>query len=108
MSIPGNNSTEDGVERQDIHTLKRRYDELNKKKIRAETEKASSERRLAELQRKARDRYGTDDLDALREKLEAMKVENERRRREYQEHLDGIEAKLQEVEAAHQEASEQK
>jgi chromosome segregation ATPase len=88
-------------------TLKKRYEELNKKKIRVETERASSERRLRELQRKARDLYGTDDLDELRQRLAQMKEDNERRRRQYQEHLDQIEARLDQVEAEHQASLEE-
>lgn len=106
MTTPSDSSTSptDEPERQDLKTLKKRYEELNKKKIRAETERASSERRLAELQRKARARYGTDDLEALRAKLDEMRAENERRRSAYQAHLDAIEAQLDEVEAAHEAA----
>ena len=94
-------------EQQDIRTLKRRYEELNKKKIRAETEKATSERRLAELQAKARAQYGTDSLEELQARLEEMKAENERRRSAYQAHLDAIEAELEAVEQAHREAAEE-
>lgn len=88
-----------------MRTLKRRYEELNKKKIVAETEKAASERRLSELQAKARAQYGTDSLEELQTRLEEMKAENERRRSAYQAHLDAIEARLEEVERAHREAS---
>jgi chromosome segregation ATPase len=100
MTTPGDESA------QDMQALKRRYEELHKKKIRVETEKASSERRLRDLQRKARDLYGTDDLDELRARLDQMRAENERRRRDYQEHLDQIEARLQQVEAEHAAARE--
>ncbi len=84
---------------QDMATLKKRYEELNKKKIRVEAEHASTERRLRELQRKARDTYDTDDLDQLRQKLADMTHENETRRAAYQTHLDDIEDKLAQVEA---------
>ena len=98
MTIHGNNP------KQDIKALRKRYEDLNKKKIRAETEKSTAERRLEELQSKARERYGTDDLDALRRQLAEMQTENERRRSEYQTHLDDIETRLAEVEASHQDA----
>lgn len=72
-----------------------------------ETERASSERRLRELQRKAREQYGTDDLEELRQRLAQMKEDNERRRRQYQEHLDEVEAQLAQVEAEHQASLEE-
>lgn len=85
-----------------METLKQRYEQLNRMKIRIEAERANSEKRLAELQDKARRLYGTDDLEALRLMLEEMRAENERRRAAYQEHLDTIERDLAEVEANHQ------
>ncbi len=88
-----------------METLRKRFEKLNRQKIRVEAERANSERQLAELQEKARDLYGTDDLEALREKLSAMRAENERRREDYQAHLDKIEGDLAAIEASHQEAA---
>jgi hypothetical protein len=91
-------------ERQDIEQLKRRYDELNTKKIQAKTKRDESERRLAELKRQAREQFGTDDITDLKKKLEDLTADNERRRAEYQQHLDGIEGELDRVVAAHKAA----
>ncbi len=87
---------------QDIEALRKRYEALHSQKIRVEAERSNSEKQLAELQDKARKLYDTDDLESLRELLTNMRAENERRRREYQEHLDAIERDLSAVEAAHQ------
>lgn len=93
----------DGQE--DIDALKARYEALNKKKIQAETNQEAAEKRLKELKAQALHDYGTDNLDALKQKLDELKSENERKRAEYQNHLEAIEAKLASVEQQHKEAN---
>jgi hypothetical protein len=82
---------------QDIETLKRRHAALDKERTTAQANLANAVRQLAELKDEAQKAYGTDDLDALRQKLKQMREENERKRAEYQKHLDEVEAKLAEV-----------
>ena len=82
---------------QDIETLRRRHTELDRKRAAAEANLKTATDNLEALKREARELYGTDDLDALRAKLEEMKKENERKRAEYQEHLDEIENGLNEL-----------
>jgi hypothetical protein len=91
-------------EPQDMEALRLRYEELNKKKITAETKLQTSSETLEKLRREARETYGTDDLNALRAKLEDMKKENDRKRAEYQQHLADIEKQLADVETKHAEA----
>lgn len=93
-----NPSSENSRAEQTIEVLQQRYLKLNEKKIAAETELKGAKKRLEELQKEAREKYGTDDLAALQSKLEAMQAENERKRAEYQTDLDRIEDKLGEVE----------
>ena len=93
----------DGQE--DIDALKKRYDALNEKKIKAETNQEAAEKRLKELREQALRDYGTDNLDELRQKLAELKAENERKRSEYQVHLDEIESKLATVEQQHKETT---
>lgn len=83
---------------QDIEQLRRRHAELDKKKTIAETQLKSANEQLETLKRQAMELYGTDDLDELKAKLEAMKRENESRRAAYQNHLDQIEGGLADVE----------
>lgn len=83
---------------QSMEQLQDRYQRLHRKKIETETELKTARRRLDELQAEAREKYGTDDLTALEEKLAAMKAENEAKRAEYQKSLDQIDADLSEVE----------
>jgi hypothetical protein len=83
---------------QSIEELKKRYDQLNKRKIQAETNLGHANRQLDELKRDARDNYGTDDLGELQSKLAEMKAENERKRAAYQTSLEQIETRLAEVE----------
>ena len=92
------NGRSNGGAAQDIEQLRRRHAELDKKKTIAETQLKSANEQLETLKRQAMESYGTDDLDELKKKLEAMKAENERRRAEYQKHLDEIEGGLAEVE----------
>jgi hypothetical protein len=83
---------------QSIEELQKRYSALNKKQIEADTNLKNAEKQLAALQAEAREKYGTDDLAALRQKLADMKAENETKRRDYQAKLDKIESDLTQVE----------
>lgn len=91
---------------QDIEELRRRYDDLNQKRIRTDANLQNARKRLEELQEQAKKDFGTDDLDKLRAKLTEMKSENERKRSEYQESLDRIECELAEVEQQYAEVQE--
>jgi hypothetical protein len=90
-------------EKQNIEKLKRRYDELNEKKIEAKTNLTSAQERLENLKKEAREKYDTDDLEELKRKLKEMKDENERKISEYQAGLDKIERDLLEVEKKYNE-----
>ena len=82
---------------QTIEQLQTRYQSLNTKRIQAETNLQNAQNQLTALQKEARDKYGTDDVAELQKKLEAMKAENESKRRQYQEDLDRIERELKSV-----------
>jgi septal ring factor EnvC (AmiA/AmiB activator) len=85
-------------EPEDINILKKRYEKLNRDRTVAETNLENAKTNLNALKQKAREEYGTDDVETLRAKLEQMKEENERKRSEYQKSLDQIEQDLQAVE----------
>ncbi len=85
------------VKEQDIEELQKRYSDLSRRKIQAETNLEHSQKQLELHKSQAREKYGTDDVAELRKQLEEMKVENERKRREYQESLDRIEEDLTQV-----------
>jgi hypothetical protein len=91
---------------QDIEQLRKRYGQLEKKKFEADANLKAANEQLKRLKKQAREAYGTDDLEALSAKLAAMQAENERKRAEYQKHLDEVEAKLVAVEEEHREAEE--
>jgi hypothetical protein len=95
----GNPGTAGDPGTQSIEELEERYQRLSRRKVRAETNRENAEKQLNELKREATERYGTDDIDELRRKLAEMKQENERKKAEYQKHLDGVEAELADVEA---------
>lgn len=84
---------------QSIEELRERYQALHQQKIRAEANRETAEQRLSELKREARDTYGTDDVEELKRKLEELKAENERKRADYQAHLEHVESDLAKVEA---------
>lgn len=86
------------TEKQTIEQLQKRYADLNTRKITAEANLINAQKRLSELQKQARETYGTDDISELQSKLEQMTEENESKRRQYQHDLDQIEADLGEVE----------
>jgi len=81
-----------------IEQLKTEYEQLNEKKIQAQTQLQEAEKQLAALQKEAKEEFGTSDVDELTKKLKEMETENERRRSEYQELLDKINGELQAVE----------
>jgi chromosome segregation ATPase len=84
---------------QSIEALQERFQQLNKRKIQAETSLDLARQQLETLKSEAREKFGTDDVAELRAKLDAMKADNERKRHEYQAALDKIETDLAEVEA---------
>lgn len=89
----------DSSPRYDIELLRKRHKDLNEKRIAAETSLKNAEDRLAELKREAKEAWGTDDLDALKQKLDEMKANNEQQRAAYQAHIEQVEARLREVES---------
>jgi len=82
---------------QDIDTLKKRHRDLDKQKTTAEADLKSAEKQLKQLKADALEKYGTDDLEALKGKLEQMKTDNLKKRREYQQHLDAILREAQQI-----------
>src|SRR5437762_4537427 len=86
---------------QDIETLRKRHTDLDRKRAAAEANLRTANEQLDALRREAREQYQTDDLDELRKKLQSMKDENDRKRAEYQQHLDQIETNLKQIEQEH-------
>jgi chromosome segregation ATPase len=82
----------------DLAELQKRYGDLSTKKTVAETELKNATQQLEKLQKEARERYETDDLEQLKAKLQQLKEENERKLNEYRQHLDGIEKGLTQIE----------
>ena len=83
---------------QSMEQLQARYGQLHKKQIQAETNLKNADNLLATLRKEAVEKYGTDNLEELRDKLASMKAENEAKRKDYQASLDKIENDLAEVE----------
>ena len=86
---------------QDIETLRKRHTDLDRKRAAAEANLRTANDQLDALRKEARELYQTDDLDELRKKLGAMKDENDRKRTEYQQHLDQLETNLKQIEQQH-------
>ena len=82
-----------------IDVLTQRYHTLNERKIQFQTQLQEAEKRLQELQKQAQEEFGTSDVDELQTKLQQMEAENEKRRADYQQLLEGIQADLQKIEA---------
>lgn len=81
-----------------IEELTNEYERLNERKIQAQTQLDEATNRLRELQEEAEKEFGTSDVEQLQAKLEQMESENERRRQEYQELLEGIASDLEKIE----------
>ena len=82
----------------DIEALKKEHARLDREKTTAEANLRNANEQLDHLKAEAREKYGTEDLDALKLKLRQMQDENERKRADYQKHLESIHAELAEVE----------
>ncbi len=85
-----------------IEQLQTKYDELNRRKIQAETRHRDASDQLQKLRSQALATWGTDDLDELKLKLVKMQEENESRRAKYQSDLQTIESKLKEIDEKYQ------
>ena len=90
--------TEQSDKPRSIEELKLEYEELNKRKIQAQTQLEEANRQLEHVQAEAKEEFGTSDIDELKQKLEEMEAENEKRRAEYQALLDKISGELKAVE----------
>lgn len=90
-----------------IDELQQKYQALNKRKIQAETNLDNARKQLELLKKEAREKYGTDDLVALQNKLAQMRAENEQKRRQYQADLEKIERQLASVEQQFETVAEQ-
>ena len=85
-----------------IEQLQIKFDELNRRKIEAETRHRDASDQLQKLRSQSLATWGTDDLDELKLKLVKLQEENEARRAKYQLDLQSIEAKLNEVDEKYQ------
>jgi len=83
---------------QSIEELQKRYERLNTRKIQADTNLENATRQFESLKEELRKSYGTDDIVALRDKLDTMRAENETKRKNYQAELDTIDAALATIE----------
>ena len=86
------------AQEQDMKQLQERFNDLKDERTRTERDLKHAEDGLDALKKQARDQYGTDDLEELQAKLDAMREENERKRTEYQDHLEGITEELANLE----------
>lgn len=97
--MPSENKAQSGSTL-DIEQLKKKHKELERRKTTAEADLRNATQQLDALKEEARQKYGTDDLDELRARLTEMKQSNERKRADYQKHLEEIEIRLAQVEKA--------
>lgn len=81
-----------------IEELQSRYLALNTRKIQAETNLENAVKHLDALRKEAREKYETDDVKALRKKLDEMTSDNEQKRKSYQAEIERIEKDLLAVE----------
>lgn len=82
---------------QTIEDLRARYARLNEMRIKAQANHDHAQQELSRLKSEAREKWGTDDVAQLQQKLQEIEAENERKRAEYQSRLDKIEADLKAV-----------
>jgi chromosome segregation ATPase len=91
-------SPEKTTEQQAIEELQSRYDQLSHERTRIGTQRETAQKQLETLQSRAVKEFGTADLEELEKQLQAMKLENEKKRAEYQASLERVERDLSEIE----------
>jgi hypothetical protein len=83
---------------QEIDALRQRYQELDTKRIQAQTRLEETRRQLKVMEEEAVKQWGTADLVELQKKLASQQEENERLRLAYQASLATIEEGLKKLE----------
>lgn len=81
----------------ELEVLRAEYEKLDKKRIETATHLKNREEQLRELRQKAKELYGTSDLNELKKLLEQWRMENERMVKEYRQHIEQIKNKLNEL-----------
>ncbi len=84
----------------ELEDLKKRRDQLEREKIRSETEAQHLESERTALLQKIKDTFGVDTLDDLRALSESKKEEARKMLQEFSASIAGVERKLKEVEAS--------
>lgn len=79
---------------QSIEELQKRFQGLNEQKIKVETQREHALAQLNDLKAQAKEIYGSDNVDELKQILDQMKASNEEKRSQYQASLDSIDADL--------------
>jgi len=82
----------------EIEELTNRYQNLSNAQVRAQTNLENAQQNLAKLATEAEQQFGTSDVNELKRQLAEIEAENQKRKSDYQKHLDSIETKLAEVE----------
>lgn len=82
---------------QSIEKLSERYQQLSVQRVQAQRDLEHAQSSLNQLKAKAREDYGTDDIEDLKQILDDMKRKNEEDRANYQASLDAIESELNEI-----------
>lgn len=77
---------------------RKRYQALQERHTRAQVRLEHERKALEDAKAEARSRFGTDDVDALRQKHKEMQEENDRLLMEFMMTLDDVEKKLQDLE----------
>jgi chromosome segregation ATPase len=90
----------------EIDALRAKFDELNTRKTKAETNLENARKQLEKIKAEAREHFGTDDLEALKKKLAEIAEDNKRKTEEYRKSLQKIETDLRAVEDKYKTRSE--
>ena len=94
--------TETHEHAREIEELAKRYQQLSNAQVRAQTNLENAEKHLAELEADAKKQFGSSDVEDLKQQLNEIETENQKRKLEYEKHLVSIESKLAEVENSEQ------
>jgi hypothetical protein len=86
----------------ELKNLRDRYERLREEKIRADERLNQHREGLQDLQRQARERFGTYDLAILQARLNELEQENQRKLDEYRAALNAVDEQLNRIEDGRQ------
>ena len=90
-----------------IEQLTQRYKQLDEARVRAAANLETALDQLKQMEAEAQQQFGTSDIDALNQQLRQLESENQKKLVEYEQHLNQVQADLDDVERSAEQVDQQ-